>query len=299
MERKMGIASESIGLARRKDRLFLAISLLVVLFAASLRIYRIAERSLWLDEAIAANISRGTLIETLTLTRGEHSAPIAHPLILYGVEKLAAGALAVRVPSLIASVLAVVGMLCFVTIPSIDPKTAVLSALMLSASVAQIRYAQEVREYSLSVLYATLLLYLFMFLTANREERHSPIVLYSALFAAPLIQYGLVLFSFGILAAVFILRLSNRQCQVRIPQIIIASLSLAAGSLLSYMLTLRYQWGEKAWYLQGSYFTPGSNLLDFVIPNTHHLLTFFLPGLGAALISVAAIISYLVASIRA
>src|ERR1700731_2964453 len=125
---------------------FLYGCILIVLLAASLRIYHISKRSLWLDEAIAANISRGTLDQTLVLTRGLHSAPVADPLILLSVEKIAAGPMAVRTPSLIASLFAVILMLCFVRIPSIGQKTAILSSLMLSISAAQIRYAQEVRE---------------------------------------------------------------------------------------------------------------------------------------------------------
>ena len=287
------------GWRRPVNRAFLLVSVLIVLFAVALRIYHIGQRSLWFDEAVAANISRGTLAEALTLTRAEHSAPIVHPLLLYAVEKVDAGPLAVRGPSLVASVLAVFLMLCLVTIPSINQKTAVLSALMLSVSAAQIRYAQEVREYSLSVLYAALLLYLFMSFTADHERHDLPIVLYLTLFATPFIQYGLVLFGFGILAALFILVFTNGQRQVRISHVMTAFLCLAAGSLVSFMLTLRYQWGRKASYLSENYFTPGSSLQRFVWSNTHQIFDFLLPGRGAAWISAVAIIFYLVASFRA
>jgi hypothetical protein len=286
-------------LRRPVNRAFLSVSVLIVLFAAALRICHIGQRSLWFDEAVAANISRGTLAEALTLTRAEHSAPITHPLLLYVVEKIDAGPLAVRGPALVASVLAVFLMLCFVTIPSIDQNSAVLSALMLSVSAAQILYGQAVREYSLSVLHAALLLYLFMSLTASREKRKLPIVLYLTLFAAPLIQYGLVLFGLGILAALFILVFTNSRWQVRISHVMTASLCLAAGSLLSFMLTLRYQWGRKASYLVESYYTPGSSLPRFVWTNTHEILSFLLPGRLAAWISAVAIILYMVSSVRA
>ena len=189
------------GVTGRQIRVFLLCATMILLLAALLRTYHIAQRSLWLDEAIAANISRGTLGQTLILTRDLHSAPITDPLILYAIEKVNAGPLAVRIPSLVASMLAVFLMLCFVTIPSIDYKMADLAALMLSVSAAQIRYAQEVREYSLSVLYATVLLYVFLSYISKKDKPSSPIPLYIALFGAPLIQYGLVLFSFGILSS--------------------------------------------------------------------------------------------------
>lgn len=283
---------------REAYRIFLLASILIILLAASLRVYHIAQRSLWLDEAIAANISRGTLPETLTLTRGLHSAPITDPLILYAVEKVSSGPLAVRMPSLVASVLAVFLMLCFVTIPSIDCKTAGLAALMLTVSAAQIRYAQEVREYSLSVLYAGVLLYAYLSYISKKEQGNSPILLYLTLFFAPLVQYGLVLFSLGVLSALLILTFNGNKRGRRIAQIITASCFLALGGLLSFFLTLRYQWGDDAWYLNDYFWTPGSSVLRFTLRNTHHLITFLLPGLAVASISVFALLIYLMASIR-
>jgi hypothetical protein len=280
-------------------RAFFLCATMVVLLAASLRVYHIAQRSLWLDEAIAANISRGTLSQTLILTRDLHSAPITDPLILYAVEKVNAGPLAVRIPSLVASVLAVLLMLCFVTIPSIDYKTAGLAALMLSVSAVQIRYAQEVREYSLSVLYATVLLYVFLSYLSKKEKPAWPIALYAALFAAPLIQYGLVLFSFGILATLFVFALMDEERVRRIVQVVVASAFLALGGLVSLFLTLRYQWGDDAWYLADYFWAPGTSLLHFVLYNSHHLVTFLLPGLAAAAISAVAILIYLFTSVHA
>jgi hypothetical protein len=297
-EPTLSAASNLNGPRRALSQEFLLCCIVVMLLAASLRLYHISERSLWFDEAIAANISRGTLGHTLVLTRNEHSAPIIHPLVLYAVEKTAAGPLAVRTPSFVASLLAVFLMLCFVTIPSFDRKTALLSALMLGMSALQIRYAQEVREYSLSVLYATLLTYLFMAYSSRREGRGSLVPLYLALFAAPLVQYGLVLFGFGVLAALVVLGLNDRRWRIRILEVTKASVFLGAGGLASYMLTLRYQWGETPSYLRDHYLTPDKSVAAFVLSNTHHLVTSFLPGLAAAVISLVAILFYVVTPSR-
>lgn len=278
---------------------FLLCAALVVLCAVALRAYHLSERSLWLDEAIAANISRGTISQTLTLTRGLHSAPIVDPLILYTTEKIGTGPLDVRFPSFLASVLAVLLMLWCVTIPGVGYKTAGLAALMLSVSAAQIRYAQEVREYSLSVLYAAILLYVFLLYTSASDKRKSQSLLYAALFLAPLVQYGLVLFSFGIITAMMVLVFASTDRIRQITHIVIASCSLGIGCAVSFFLTLRYQWGDDAWYLKDYFWTPGSSMVHFVVSSTHHLFTFLLPGLAAASISVIAIIIDLTASIRA
>src|SRR5262249_31778050 len=160
--------------------------------------------------------------------------------------KVSAAPLAVRIPSVLASLLAVFLMLAFVAIPAVDYKTAGLAALMLSVSAAQIRYAQEVREYSLSVLYATALLYVFLSSVTKKDKPDSPFPLYLALFGAPLIQYGLVLFSFGILSALFVLALLDTERVKKIIEVVVASVFLAVGGLLSLFLTLRYQWGDDA-----------------------------------------------------
>jgi Dolichyl-phosphate-mannose-protein mannosyltransferase len=282
----------------RPSRLFLLSSVLIILIASPLRIHQVSQRSLWLDEAIAANISRGTVAETLTLTRALHSAPIVHPLILQTIEAVSTQPVAVRFPSLLASIFAVCLMLCFARIPSIDQRTAALAGLMLGVSASQIRYAQEVREYSLGVLFAALLSYLFLRTASEKGKPREPIILYLALFAAPLIQYGLVLFSLGVLAGLAVLALVQTNRVARIRQAAIGAGLLTAGSLLSYFLTVRYQWGEKVWYLEGNYYTPGSGLLQFIWTNSHKLATFLLPGRLAALISFVGIFLYLLSMLR-
>jgi hypothetical protein len=284
---------------QRLPRAFLLVSVLLLSLAGALRIYHLSQRSLWLDEAIAANISRGTLPETVVLTRAFHSAPILDPLILWSVEKISAGSLAVRMPSLIASMLAVLLMLCFARIPGIGWQTAVLSALMLTVSAAQIRYAQEVREYSLSVLYAGVLLYCFLLYTAHREERGARMFLYLALFGAPFVQYGLVLFSGGVLTTLLLLALVDGESRRRLSQLVVASGALGLGGLFSFLLTLRYQLGDASPYLDEYYYSRGSGLLRFVGSNTHHLVTFLLPGLAAASIAVVAAVLHLGSSVRA
>ena len=282
----------------RPTHVFLMGSALIILLASSLRIYHVSQRSLWLDEAIAANISRGTVAETLVLTRALHSAPIVHPLILQATEAVSTQPLAVRFPSLLASVLAVCLMLYFVRIPSLDPRTAALASLMLGVSASQIRYAQEVREYSLSVLIAALLCYLYLQVASERGQPRPPLALYIVLFAAPLIQYGLVFLSAAVLGSLFFLALIQSNRSARILQVAIGAIALTAGSSLSYFLTVRYQWGEKVWYLEGNYYTRGTGLLHFIWTNSHKLATFLLPGRLAALISFLAILFYLFSLLR-
>ena len=53
-----------------------------------------------------------------------------------------------------------------------------------------------------------------------------------------------------------------------------------------------------AWYLKEYILTPGANIPHFIILNTHHLLTFLLPGSAAALMSALAILVVLATAAR-
>ena len=170
-----------------------------------LRVYHLGNRSLWFDEALTANTSRSTVAHMIEATRLRGSAPVVHPYILYIVEKLEKSAIAVRAPSVLASLLAILVMLAMVR-ANVSRSAALFAAGILAVSASQVRYAQEVREYSLSVLFATILIYCLLRWEASGSRNRHPLLLYAALFLAPLVQYGLVLFAAAVLSTI-VLRL--------------------------------------------------------------------------------------------
>lgn len=267
----------------KSNRGFLILSFFVVISAVLLRLYHIEDRSLWLDEAKSANFARGTFAETLSNTQLHDSAPIAHPFLLYVAQKIGEGPFAVRVPSLMASVLAVLVMLGLVY-AKIEWRAAVFSALMLAVSASQIAYAQEVRSYALSVLFGALLLWAFLYNVANSNGRKGLILLCAMLFLGPLIQYGLVLFGFGVLSAMGILYVMEHPAKIRISHVMLGGLCLGAGGLCSLLITLRHQLrliamqvGEES--RRAHYFDFSvDNPIWFIIRNTYDLVTFVFPG---------------------
>jgi hypothetical protein len=267
-----------------------AVSLLVA--GAALRVHRLGDRSLWYDEAVTANGSRGTLVQVLEKTR-QCSAPIIHPYILYLAEKVGKGPVAARGPSVLASLLTIVVMVALVR-AKVNPIAVLFAAAILTFSASQIRYAQEVREYSLSVLVtASLIFCLFRWEAVGSRRRH-PILLYAVLFVAPLVQYGLAIFGFAILSTLVLRLLPSCDSRFRMAHAVIASASLAAGGVLSFFLTLRYQFkpGVTPWYLAPQYFDRKTmSLLHFLGINSFELLRFSIPGhVVDLLIIVAAVI---------
>jgi uncharacterized membrane protein len=259
---------------------FLVAALLVLTVGAALRIYHLGGRSLWFDEALTANTSRSTLTHMLDAIRSRGSAPVVHPFILYLVEKVGRSPVAVRTPSVLASLLAIFVMLAMIR-TKVSRNAALFSASILAVSASQIRYAQEVREYSLAVLLAASLIYcLLRWEAAGSRSRH-PALLYAILFFAPVVQYGLVFFSFGILCTIVLRLLLTRDTCFKLSHVVIASIFLAGGGLFSFLLTVRYQFhpGQGQWYLAASYFDPKAmSLVRFLATNSKGILSFFIPG---------------------
>jgi len=258
---------------------FWTAAFLVLTIGTALRVYHLGERSLWYDEAVTADISRGTVTEVLAKTQ-RVSAPIIHPYILYVVEKIGKGAVAARIPSMLASLLAIVVMLGMAR-TRVGPSGALFSAAILAISASQVRYAQEVREYSLAVLSASILIYCFLRWEAVGSRRRQPGWLFAGLFFSPLVQYGLVFFGFAILSTMAFRLLFTRDTPFRFLHLALAACALAAGGLLTYFLTLRYQYhpGGTPWYLLDFYFDPKKmSLLHFLSTNSKGLLSFVIPG---------------------
>jgi 4-amino-4-deoxy-L-arabinose transferase-like glycosyltransferase len=265
--------------ASRGRHFFLVAALLLLTIGTVFRVYHLGDRSLWFDEALSADISRGTLTQALAETRARGSQPVVHPYILYLVQKISKSAAAVRTPSVLASLLAVFVMLAMVRV-KVSRNAALFSAAILTISVSQIRYAQEVREYSLSVLCAaTLVFCLLRWETAGSRSRR-PISLYALLFVAPLIQYGLVFLAFGILSTIGLRLLLTRDTSFRLSHLVTGSAALVVGGLSSLILTLRYQYRPNGfWYLATNYFDPKTtNIFHFLSANTSGLLSFTIPG---------------------
>jgi uncharacterized membrane protein len=282
----------------RRD-FFLVVSVFLLIIGTVLRVYHLGDRSLWYDEAVTANASDGTFTQVLEETR-LFSAPVIHPSILYLAEKVGKSPDIVRAPSVLASLFAVFMMLAMVRV-KVSQDAALFSAAILAVSSSQIRYAQEVREYSLAVLIATVLIFSLLKWETSGSRSNHPILLYVALFIAPLVQYGVVLFAFAILGTVVLRLLLTRSTCFSLSRAAVASAFLVAGGLLSFFLTLRYQFhaGGTQWYLEWAYFDSKTiGFLRFLISNSWSLLIFLIPGRVIDLCFVISTIIFCILQIR-
>jgi hypothetical protein len=276
-ESEAAVARRQVPASRR----FLALSLLILFLATGLRIYRLGSRSLWLDEVVAANDSHGSIQQMLALTRSENSAPIIHPALLYAIERFDNRPSVLRLPSVIASILALIVVLAMARY--VGAPAAGLAALLLAISASQVRYAQEVREYSLGILYAAVLLYAFLSYAPPEGAAPKPVArkaFFALLFAAPLLQYGLALFATAILVSLIVLLRLGRLKELGVFQIAAGIACLGAGSLISFLLTLHYQMTRTltgGYYLTWDYAHGLRAVPKFVVHQTIDLLAYTLP----------------------
>lgn len=298
----------------RGRRWYYAAALILLIVAAILRFYGLADEPLWYDEAVAAHNVAGGFAEALANTRERNTSPLLYPLLLYAVQKVESSALSLRILPAAASLLTVAALLFLLPRFGFSRPAALLAALLTTVSVAAVQHARDVREYSIDALLATLLI--AGLLGYLRGSRKALLLLSTALFIAPLLQYGLALFGAAVLLTALLARLEGngggvesgpepaavpswaRQVWAWLrPRLVLAfpALSFLAGGLLSYWTTLRYQWqagGQGAdSYLAGHYYTGRWSdfpaLLDFILAQTWSLLDYHLTAVVAVLFLIA------------
>ena len=272
------------------------VCLLVV--AAGLRFYDLPEKSLRHDEAAAANILRGALSEVVPNTRNGSSSPILYPLALWAVQKVNVSAFSIRVLPATASVLTVAALLFLLPRAGVSRRAAFLAALLATLSGEAIRHAQDAREYSIDALLAVLMIAgLLWYLRDGRK-----VLLCVSLFLAPLLQYGLVLFSGAVMGAAMLLppptlasQESNSYLLSRIRNWLKLRIALVwpavcflVGCAISYAVTLRYHWYQpdfgpvgylSTYYYQGNFDV--HSIFEFSIDGIWSLLTYHLPEVVA------------------
>ena len=297
-----------------KTGLYFVACVCLVLVAAGLRFYDLAGNSVWYDEAVAAGNSGGGLWEVVGNTRGRNSSPVLYPLALWVVQKVDVSAFSIRVLPAAASVLTVGVMLFLLPRLGVARWAAFLAALLATLSAAAIYHAQDAREYSIDALLATLMIAgLLWYLRDGRKG-----LLCVSLLIAPLLQYGLVLFGVAVMGVAVLLTpvafaagegsFIHRPGVGRVGDWLKGRIVLGwpaacflAGCVISYGVTLSYQWRGGGWhgwdyyYYQGAYNV--ADVLGFAVSRTWGLLNYHLPQ-AVAIVAVGALVIMLLASLK-
>ena len=294
---------------RSKTRLYYSACICLLIAAAALRFYDLPRGSLWYDEAVAANNSRGSLGEVLDRTRNNNSSPILYPIVLYAVQKVESSRTSVRIVPAIASVLTVAALLFLLPRVGVGRWAAFIAALLATSSTEMIWQARDAREYSIDTFVAVLMIAGLLAYLRGRHGRGIYVLFCISLFVAPLVQYGLVLFGIAILGTIAVMEgktlWSRRDALLsgllfpagwvwqRLAYFAWPVACFAAGSVTSYVVTSRYQWipgghaGGVDGYLAVHYYSGGYGdvpaMIEFVLSQTEWVLRYHTTELLAVL----------------
>lgn len=273
----------------------LLIILVLTMFGAFLRLYHIAYKSLWLDEAVLFWISQGSLADIVAANAIHNSAPPLFPLLVNFLSRIGQSEATLRSLSLLAGVASIPVMYCLAR-QFLSRESAYLPTLLVALSVTQIKYSQQVREYSTAFLCS--LLILLTLCEYRRNPRLTNSVLLLLIWVVSMfVQYGLALLMFGLsLGMLFNLAMrtknrSQRDVTRQLLQWGIIQIPLLGSAVAVYFLSLKYELrlggfgaSPTSNYLRDSYWIHSQDAIDsitslcrLIVNKTYALFDFSYP----------------------
>jgi len=254
----------------------------ITALGAILRLYRLGSRPLWYDEAVLYGISSArTLSEMISQNASLNSAPPLFALLLGLVMRMGDSEWWLRFWPWMGGVAALPAVY-FLTTRFAGRAAAYFSTLAVALASTQIEYSQQVREYSLTLLAAAIMLALSAQAMRHPTPRNFALLTLATVLGISL-QYGLVLLVVS-LNVVFILELGlarSHRRKLLLYWVGFQILVLFAAALV-YFLSLKAQWSPGfggSSYLAGKYGRGTfSSILHLAVFNTLDLLRFAFPG---------------------
>ena len=179
----------------RISRLLLIALLIIIALGAILRVYKIGDDSLWLDEAYSVKFSHEAPAGIIAETSKDVHPPLYYFALHYWMLLFGDSESAVRLLSALFGILAL-PLIYKLTTHMFDRATALLATGLLALSRFHLEFSQEARMYSLLCLLSLLSFYFFLKLL----EDEKPLALAAYIIASALMMYTHV-YSFFILAA--------------------------------------------------------------------------------------------------
>ncbi len=265
-------------------------TLAIMLAAIALRFWDLGGPSLWFDEIVYAVNSRGDFGDVVGMTQSNNSSPVLLPLLLNLLERtVGLSEFTARLPSALFGIASVFVMTRLKDV-GVARSVALISAALVAVAQMQIIYAQEVREYGLSILMSALLLYsMFRVLHTGRA-----LVLCIVLAITPWASYGPCFAALAVLTTLAALRIMKRT-DVPYWKILVAGAVFLASAAASYLAIAQHQLGTAhQWYLIEHYYQlSGMGLPEWLATNSGGILLASVPGLISVIMLPVVMILFL------
>jgi len=247
-----------------------------------LRIYHLGFKSLWLDEAVIYWISQNNLGSIIFENARLNSTPPLYVLLLHFLSIAGQSESVLRSISMVAGVATIPSI--FILAKKVVPtNAALLCGLFIAVAPVQVKYSQELREYSLAILLSIWIIYFYLMF----EEQNQPGWLLgytiSSSFAI-FTQYGIAFLLFAINLTFGINLIKSGLKYNKLLMWCLSQLIILAFVGIVYFTSLKYQFvpgGFGAFYLSKGYWNPGdsgyASLISFFFTNASQILNFIYP----------------------
>jgi mannosyltransferase len=138
---------------------YIILSALFIL-GLSLRIFELARKPLWLDEASTYFMTnQANVMDVWTAAFNDHHAPL-HFIVIWVVKSFGENEFWLRLPSVIAGALTI--LVVFLLAKELaDEEAGLIAAALIAVSPYHILYSQEARMYGMAILFVSLAMYTF------------------------------------------------------------------------------------------------------------------------------------------
>lgn len=259
----------------------LLIILLLILVGTGLRFYNLGTHSLWHDEAVTWQIANNSIIEVITQNALQNSAPPTYVLLLRSIISILGDSEFVL--RLLSAIFGVAGIPAVYALSRqfLSAPLSYFVAALVTVVYSMVKYSQEVREYSLTFLLATLLLMTFIQFLQNPTWKKT-ILLTLLMVASVFVQYGLslLIFALNIIVLIEWIR-SKSKLPNYVPKWIVSQMAVLVAVIIVYNVSLNEHMGGTPGisYLEDSYWNGSlSGLFNLLVLNTRDLISFaYLP----------------------
>lgn len=290
MDRLFHFYKQIINDESRKKYFYWGILGIIFIVGALLRWKFITLKSLWLDEVVLYWIAQGDLQSVLAQNALRNSAPPLFAVLLNLVIHFGTSERFLRFIPFVAGTLSI-PFIYKLARRMISPAGALFCAFLVAIAPSQVEYSQQVREYSLTFLFAILILDAYLSFIQKPTWRQT--ILLALIFSVGLfLQYGLALLITSMNILFLIHLLSNHPINVQTGKKFslnrdllfkwVISQVFCLGAVLGvYLLALRDQFNSEgfgAYYLGEGYWEGTLNtLFPFISTNTTRILYFVFP----------------------
>lgn len=257
----------------------------ITILGALLRFYHLGFKPLWVDEATLYWISHGNLQNIIAQNASQNSAPPLFAILISPILKIGDSETILRSLSWVGGVAAIPA-IYFLSRQFLNRNPAYFTTLVVAIAPTQVKYSQELREYSLTFLVAIIIL-LFFFKHLRRPNWYNWSFMTLAMMIGIFLQYGLALLIIALNLVCVVELLSNKANRKDLLlRWSVAQVVCLCAVVAIYSLSLRQQmrvgFGATSTisYLSRGYWDGGSlrSLLSLAITNTLNIFDFTVPG---------------------